>query len=815
MLNSNVSRFSRTADSSVPTGNCTAAEVVERIKDQDPKVVGQIAAIREIVDDLPGYEERFELSDDEDEIRNLAESIKDLKGKRDYTKRNLPAVTFSAKFHQRRVVDSPWDHTGLVVLDLDHLDDAAAIRDLVIVHAAASFISPSGGGVKIVVPVEPVPTSADEHQRAWAAAAYVVKEEAAAQGHTIEVDKSGKDVTRLTIESYDPDARVDSGADAVLWREIELPAHERVEAPKRVAAPRKKPLKIAGMVIGAQPDFGLDEVVAAHEEAFPDGISKRSGNDWRAAPCPVCLGGTTDRFYARLRDDKLLVGCNECGSGGEFFRRSMTALGLLGEPATPLTQGSIEWRALTSTETKMYKGLFAEGWQASPDGCVVREEGTGQMVFTTLANRPDDLEANASEFVTAALEALGVGYKYNVRLLSGEWQIPGITGWATPNEGKDTSEYARVLIHRHFRCVRARKNKDGDTEYYTVPFRIARGKYDTALTVMAHDDKYEWDPFLDYIENLKWDGQPRLHSQFDTLFGLEDTPEHRWASAYTHIQAVRRAMTPGCKADEVIVLAGKQRVGKTTWTEQILPDLDGRRVQWHTSKNLVNATTKERMERVAGRVIIEMPELSGLRIRDLDSLKAFITDGDAGGARKSYGRDAVSSLRRFVLVATTDKDSPLPDDPAGNRRFFVLVLQEELQNVTDWMDANRDQLWAEAVHLVKNGADGRLPRSLALVQVKRNEEARAGNETMNNAIRAHLDGSKEYTLEDAAKKARVMPMNDHNLDYQKWQGLRHIFAAEMKACGWVRNPKRTTRVDGKVIAAPRTWRYERSEDKGI
>lgn len=71
-------------------------------------------------------------------------------------KMKLPAVTWSGIFQQRKTLIT---HSGYIVLDFDHIDIGTLLSDFA-KHRNVffAFVSPSGSGVKAIVPVAPSPT---------------------------------------------------------------------------------------------------------------------------------------------------------------------------------------------------------------------------------------------------------------------------------------------------------------------------------------------------------------------------------------------------------------------------------------------------------------------------------------------------------------------------------------------------------------------------------------------------------------------------------------------------------------------------------
>lgn len=116
----------------------------------------------------------------------------------DAKKKTLPAVAFSGLF-EHRANDGLTLHSGLLCLDFDRLGDRQtdARRQLEQdPHVLAVFASPSGNGVKALVPV--TATNADTHR-----ACFKIAEDYFA-GWNLNADPACKDVSRLCYASWDP-----------------------------------------------------------------------------------------------------------------------------------------------------------------------------------------------------------------------------------------------------------------------------------------------------------------------------------------------------------------------------------------------------------------------------------------------------------------------------------------------------------------------------------------------------------------------------------------------------------------------------------
>ena len=114
-------------------------------------------------------------------------------------KRNLPCMTISATFKERRKKDYVDSYTGLLHLDYDKLENAEEVKTnlISIPYTYSAFISPSGNGVKVLVWSDNAMSS---HE-----VAFNSLREYYDKIVNVESDSSVKDITRLCYMSYDPD----------------------------------------------------------------------------------------------------------------------------------------------------------------------------------------------------------------------------------------------------------------------------------------------------------------------------------------------------------------------------------------------------------------------------------------------------------------------------------------------------------------------------------------------------------------------------------------------------------------------------------
>ena len=344
--------------------------------------------------------------------------------------------------------------------------------------------------------------------------------------------------------------------------------------------------------------------------------------------------------------------------------------------------------------------------------------------------------------VEAMLTACGLEHRHNER--AGRAEVRENGGRWGERSDEWMAHFRQQLPER---C--SRLDKDGDA----VPVTMPRAALADAMLAHAHVNRI--DPFLEWVETLPaWDGVTRPWLS-DCFPSLADNALAAWASLAVPLTAVRRAFDPGVKADEMTVLAGAQGIGKSTAAAWLFPE-DMRR-EWFVDNVSFRAPQKDRAEAIARAVCVEFAELAGLKRTEVEGLKAFLSSADDGSARFAFRRDATSRPRRAVFLGTTNGDDFLPADPTGNRRFVVLPVGEvdhrHAAHVRAYLDANRAQVWAEALARHRGGEPHHLPHALKGEAAAVNEGYRARDEATEAVVLAYADIPGNEPVEFSALRA--------------------------------------------------------------
>lgn len=225
-------------------------------------------------------------------------------------------------------------------------------------------------------------------------------------------------------------------------------------------------------------------------------------------------------------------------------------------------------------------------------------------------------------------------------------------------------------------------------KYYGI---TKRGNIDAAL--LLHSQKHAFNEVRDYLDSLEWDGTPRLGNLLIDYLGAEDSDYTKAVTRKTFVAAVARAMEPGTKFDNMLILCGPQGIGKSTL-------LDRMSKGWFND-SIRTFEGKDASELLPGVWIVEVAELDAFRRTDVSRIKQFLSLR-SDRYRAAYGRHVSELPRRCVFFGTCNQMEFLQDD-TGNRRFWPVDVGIQPREKMVWKDLTPDvvdQIWAEAKALL-------------------------------------------------------------------------------------------------------------------
>jgi len=298
--------------------------------------------------------------------------------------------------------------------------------------------------------------------------------------------------------------------------------------------------------------------------------------------------------------------------------------------------------------------------------------------------------------------------------------------------------------------------------------RIARETVRDAATLRARENSFH--PIREYLHTLKWDGRPRLNFWLSNLLGAERTAYSSAVGQMVLIAMVARIFEPGCKADYMAVLEGPQGGLKSSacaliggeWYSDHLPDV---------------TAGKDVSQHLRGKWLVEVGEMHAMSRAESTQLKAFITR-QTERYRPSYGRFEVIEPRQCVFIGTTNKATYLRDETGGRRFWPVQVGMIDVERLAE----QRDQLFAEAAELYRQGSDWWPDAVFEAEHIKPQQEARYEEDAWQESIADYVGTQSRVTVGQVAREAlHIETARIGTADQRR-------VAAALECLGWHRLP---------------------------
>lgn len=316
--------------------------------------------------------------------------------------------------------------------------------------------------------------------------------------------------------------------------------------------------------------------------------------------------------------------------------------------------------------------------------------------------------------------------------------------------------------------------------------KVSKGDIRDFLSVVALRNKYN--PVLDTINSVAWDGVDRLPEVFNILKiansdNLSKILIKKWLWQCLSLAKNTHTETHApYGADGVLVLVGEQGIGKTSFLRRIALKseffLEGAKVNPDNKDSVIAATSVW---------ITELGEIGSTFRSDLDHLKSFITQR-VDTYRKPYGH-ATLKLARKTSFCGSCNDVEYLIDRTGNRRFWTVLTNGINLAALENLDVS--QLWAQVEAKTKNNIQGfRLTAEEQTALAKRN----AGHEKPIKGLDEILDLIAK--ADDNTLEYREVTISDFKAAHEILRNytVRQIGEALDKA--GISAPEQPYRVDG-------------------
>ena len=335
----------------------------------------------------------------------------------------------------------------------------------------------------------------------------------------------------------------------------------------------------------------------------------------------------------------------------------------------------------------------------------------------------------------------------------------------------------------------------------------SKGELIDALNVFLATHRYH--PVREWLRSLpKWDGTPRITTLMHDFLGAEISSYVASVTWLLMYGAIARAEIPGCKFDAMIVLQGRQGLKKSSfvrtlavcdeWTVERLPDM---------------ANTKAFAEVLRGKWLCEVAELDGMSGRDVNAVKAAITQR-VDTYRAPYARYSQDHPRQCIFVGTCN-DGAFLTDMTGNRRFYIVECGKDTPTL-DPLNPPRgyvEQVWAEVWESWKTESgnaklylDGELEREAEAIR----DAYLSGGDTVGK-VRDWLSMRRGRPVCAAMVAEQCLGINRDNSAWSRT--TREVTKILDNQCsGWERHHSKAhkTRIDGYGVVL--SWVYYGEDD---
>ncbi len=226
---------------------------------------------------------------------------------------------------------------------------------------------------------------------------------------------------------------------------------------------------------------------------------------------------------------------------------------------------------------------------------------------------------------------------------------------------------------------------------YAGKHRLATSNISEYLTSIA--DQKQINPAVAMMESKPWDGQDRIGDLVKTLHPRDPKIAIRFVTKWLISGAACAYRHQGTSVEGVLVLQGKQGLGKSKWFKRLLKGYE----DMFKGDARIDPTNKDSVKQSVKYFVVEIGELEATLRHADESLRSFLSS-DVDEFRKPYARTESKFTRRTIFGGTVNEFQYLRD-PEGNRRYWTIVSR----NVDYEHDIDMQQVWSQAAQLYHDG----------------------------------------------------------------------------------------------------------------
>jgi putative DNA primase/helicase len=327
-----------------------------------------------------------------------------------------------------------------------------------------------------------------------------------------------------------------------------------------------------------------------------------------------------------------------------------------------------------------------------------------------------------------------------------------------------------------------------------------------ALKTVSMDHAFH--PVRDRLKALTWDKTDRLGEWlFEALsLNANDMPPRKAqyiaaVGKWFIMGMVARVLRPGCKFDYMLVLEGPQGYRKSTLGRVLAGD--------YFSDTHLDLGNKDSYLQLQGCWVHEFSELHAITGKDVTLVKAFVS-AQIDYLRAPFDRRPAKYPRQCVFFGTSNNNK-WARDRTGNRRMWPIEISVPVR--TEWVQANLDQLLAEALHRVKANERFFPTHEEELAWFQPEQAKRVQTTQTEEALMQFLCGDRTAKgwspgNEIPERVTLLSCLEGVGIDVAKGSSNRNTQSEVIELLhkwGWVHKKS------SKIIAGKRPWVYERPE----
>ncbi|MFD2573786.1 VapE domain-containing protein [Spirosoma soli] len=222
-----------------------------------------------------------------------------------------------------------------------------------------------------------------------------------------------------------------------------------------------------------------------------------------------------------------------------------------------------------------------------------------------------------------------------------------------------------------------------------------------------------YNPFRSYIDGLPaWDGTTdHIQQLTDTI---KTTNQSFWAKYLRKWLVATVVCLYKDKAvnQQVLILMGRQGLGKSTWLDRLVP----KSLNQYYYSGTIEPNNKDTLIHLSECMLINLDELENMNRKDVGSFKQIITQGSIL-VRRPYARYPENLVRRASFVGSVNSPRFL-NDPTGSRRYLCF----EATKIDHNHKVDIDLVYAQAVNLYLDGFISHLSTEEEKEVMKENEQ---------------------------------------------------------------------------------------------